>query len=725
MKIDLLKFSVFASLYSLVVANGDFKNFGAVRDEVNSIFTQADSVDSSFQQQGAKVSILQDYDSVLTHLIRISKTLSLDQVSDPAEINELIEKVNNRISKIYYRQGLINYSIGKDNVALEDYRSCLQYDAASSVCMNKLFQLGLNLGKIELLAEKLKDGKILLGHEFISDIEEKLSIVSSKKAEATQFSEKGDYLNCRTAIGEVLAASPQFQDARLIRIECLKNDKDINFDEKTDMLIDDYRSLLSTGGNSKNLSIYSDFFKLLYFDKQDTVDPLLSTKNLQICLRMDNEFEPCKLYAKLTYKLDFLFQKMNDISLFYSHVYFEAEDGATVDGDVERIAELEISDEKWREFNDFLFDESKKIKLRKKEINQVDIKYEKLTNNFEIFIELAIKNLVETFNFSNNDYELLYNSKVLNEFLKMSYESFIHSTNNYRKLKKDERFIKFSKSVYWKKFEALINKKIKEAKNGDDEQKKNFVNLKEKFIPFLVSRVDILISTKKYKEANEILSGVNEIAKKTKLWQSRYETLDKLYLHKLREEEEQRRRQHQFEHQQRQQQRQREQQQRYYEQQQQTQFNNDGKDLYEILDIPRDADDAAIKKAYREKVKLYHPDKNRDSKLTPEEIEAKMVEVNNAYEVLSDKGKRSDYDMSTSDNGGRGQGGFGGGQGGFGGGQGGFGGGHPFQQSNFNFNFGGNGGFGGFADMFGGAQGRPHGNGGSHFQQHRGQRRGP
>lgn len=719
MKIDLLKFFVFASLYSLVVANGDSTNFGAVRDEVNSIFTQADSVDSSFQQQGAKVAILQDYDSVLTDLIRISKTLSLDQISDSTEKNELIESVNNRISKIYYRQGLINYSIGKDNVALEDYKSCLQYDQASSVCMSKLYQLGLNLGKIELLSEKLKDGKILLGHEFASEIEEKLSILSTKKEEATKFSEQGGYSNCRTAIGEVLEISPQFQEARIIRIECLKNDKNIDFDGKTDMLMNDYKSLLSAGGNSKNLSIYSDFFKLLYFNRPDTVDPLLSTKNLQICLRMDNEFEPCKLYAKLTYKLDSLFQKMNDISLFYSHVYFKTEDGTTVDGDVERIAELELSEEAWREFNDFLFDESKKIKLRKKEINQVDINYEKLTNNFEIFMELAMKNLVETFNFSNNDYELIYNSKVLNEFLKMSYESFIHLTSNYRKLKKDERFVKFTKSVYWKKFEALINKKIKESKEGDEEQRKNFVNLKEKFIPFLVSRVDILISTKKYKEANDILSGVNEIAKKTKLWQSRYETLDKLYLHKIREEEEQRRRQQHFEHQQRQQQRQREQQQRYYEQQQQTQFNNDGKDLYEILDIPRDADDAAIKKAYREKVKLYHPDKNRDSKLTTEEIEAKMVEVNNAYEVLSDKSKKSDYDMSTNGNGGRDQGGFGGGQGGFGGG-------HPFQQGGFNFNFGGNGGFGGFADMFGGAQGGQHGNGGAHFQQkHRGQRRGP
>ena len=103
------------------------------------------------------------------------------------------------------------------------------------------------------------------------------------------------------------------------------------------------------------------------------------------------------------------------------------------------------------------------------------------------------------------------------------------------------------------------------------------------------------------------------------------------------------------------------------------------KDLYEVLGVAKNATDQEIKNAYRKAALKSHPDKNKGEK----GAEEKFKEINQAYEVLSDKSKRQQYDTFGSTGGGGGQGGGAG----FGGGQG-FGG----------FDFGGD--QGGFADIF-------------------------
>src|SRR5690606_7608216 len=64
------------------------------------------------------------------------------------------------------------------------------------------------------------------------------------------------------------------------------------------------------------------------------------------------------------------------------------------------------------------------------------------------------------------------------------------------------------------------------------------------------------------------------------------------------------------------------------------------RDYYEILEVPKDADDAVIKKAYRKIAMKYHPDRNPDNKAAEE----KFKEAAEAYEVLSDADKRARYD---------------------------------------------------------------------------------
>lgn len=108
------------------------------------------------------------------------------------------------------------------------------------------------------------------------------------------------------------------------------------------------------------------------------------------------------------------------------------------------------------------------------------------------------------------------------------------------------------------------------------------------------------------------------------------------------------------------------------------------RDYYEVLGVPKTADDATIKKAYRDLAKKYHPDLHPGDK----EAEAKFKEASEAYEVLSDAQKRKMYDM-----------------GGHSAMNGGFGGGADYSDmfSGFGSSGFGNGGFGDiFGDIFGG-----------------------
>ena len=66
------------------------------------------------------------------------------------------------------------------------------------------------------------------------------------------------------------------------------------------------------------------------------------------------------------------------------------------------------------------------------------------------------------------------------------------------------------------------------------------------------------------------------------------------------------------------------------------------KDYYEILGVKRDASEDEVKKAFRRKAREYHPDQAQGDKA---EAEKKFKEISEAYEVLGDKQKRSQYDQ--------------------------------------------------------------------------------
>jgi molecular chaperone DnaJ len=115
------------------------------------------------------------------------------------------------------------------------------------------------------------------------------------------------------------------------------------------------------------------------------------------------------------------------------------------------------------------------------------------------------------------------------------------------------------------------------------------------------------------------------------------------------------------------------------------------KDYYKILGVAENASDDELKKVYRKLAKKYHPDANAGDKAAEE----KFKEVSEAYSVLSDRQKRSQYDQMRK----FGASGFGGGfrPGGFPGGFGGF---ESSQGNGVRFSFEDLGGFGSLGDIF-------------------------
>ncbi len=124
----------------------------------------------------------------------------------------------------------------------------------------------------------------------------------------------------------------------------------------------------------------------------------------------------------------------------------------------------------------------------------------------------------------------------------------------------------------------------------------------------------------------------------------------------------------------------------------------DSKDFYEVLGVSKSASADEIKRAYRKLALEFHPDRNKSK-----DAEAKFKEVTKAYEILSDPQKKQTYDQfgaAAFEQGGAGQGPFGG-----------FGGGQQGQYGPFTYTYYSNGGqgqgnpnidfdFGGFSDPF-------------------------
>ncbi|MEM1316858.1 MAG: DnaJ C-terminal domain-containing protein [Pseudomonadota bacterium] len=69
------------------------------------------------------------------------------------------------------------------------------------------------------------------------------------------------------------------------------------------------------------------------------------------------------------------------------------------------------------------------------------------------------------------------------------------------------------------------------------------------------------------------------------------------------------------------------------------------RDPYQVLGVPKSANEKEIKSAFRKLAKKYHPDQNKDDATA----KARFAEVSNAYEIIGDKTKRAQFDAGEID----------------------------------------------------------------------------
>ncbi|CCH40642.1 putative secreted protein [Wickerhamomyces ciferrii] len=339
------------------------------------------------------------------------------------------------------------------------------------------------------------------------------------------------------------------------------------------------------------------------------------------------------------------------------------------------------------------FDNSE-CKRNSKFINKYGTLLQNLSNFHKYFTYLDEKEEnEETFDLSDDGIKqgvnLLLNPS---EFYKIRRENDNFKTNNDYLLHRSKEFNK-RYGIKYNHLELTVLKTLiyNAFINNDHRGLKTLIkqldnivpNASETFLPLVLIKVDNFIKNNQFQQATQLIQALNSNCKHSHHYQSR---ASKINAHN----QQQQRQQRQYQQQQQQQQRQ-----QYFQQQQQPKKPKN--DYYKLLNISKDADQPTIRKAYREMTKQYHPDKYKGD-LPQEEIDAKMAQINSAYEVLSDPELRERYDRGDDPNDHE---------------SGGGGGGSPFRRGNahnpfgngHNFmNFGGFGQGGGFKFKTGGAK---------------------
>lgn len=236
--------------------------------------------------------------------------------------------------------------------------------------------------------------------------------------------------------------------------------------------------------------------------------------------------------------------------------------------------------------------------------------------------------------------------KGLPKFVRSNYDYLKHISAEFLKLHKLNR-----NKLHDLQFNNVLDKILCEAfaQTKQYQKGKPFCNnVKDEsngiFLPKMAAEIDSLLKQKKYGEARNLLKKFNPNVQRTALFKRFYSTIERRY-RQQQQQQQQRHNQDHYQYQYHQ----------YNQQNNQNQFNspstiNNAKDYYKILGVLRDVDDKELKKAYRAQTLKYHPDKYKGSDLTSEQMEEKMQDINEAYEVLSSPESREMYDRGNNPN---------------------------------------------------------------------------
>ncbi|ANZ75240.1 BA75_01873T0 [Komagataella pastoris] len=567
-------------------------NQAAHASNIHSFSQKMDSLSKEFSQFGPTSSISKEYDDLLNELL--SYRNNVDDPNDSKEIDSML-------AHLYYTKGLIELSFSKEISSSEMFRKCLEYGPSRKACRDKMVESYIKQAKFKELEE------IFGSTQLDSAIFDQKKDFNQLVSQAEKYVLKKNFEESVTTLNRLVDISPLCDEIRYLRIYCVTNSQDIPYQSKLDMLLSDYMALAQNGKYSsfpRDLKIFNPKIKKL-LKGEDNLDVLINlyklrlfgksnfsqaSKMLQKCLRIDNDYKAAQLYTKVNVKLVHDFELIDKALLYISAV--DSDDEST------SINESQLSSKEWTSLYEFLLNPEKLIKLKPRQIAQLGYEKKGLgLNNFDFLLKLG-HDFAKDFKF-REDEELLKQNLFKNNLERVLVESMAQS-NNFAKHKK-------------------LLMRICQEKTPRP-------------LACEIPKLDYLISTNtdsNIRQAYEILNRYPKLTKKTPLWKQRYSRVEKVI---------------QQQRQQRQQQQQQQQQFRQPPQQKVTPKN----DYYKILGVSRDADEKTIKKAFRRKIKEFHPDKYKGD-LESHELEDKMAEINNAYEVLSNEKTREKYDKYGED----------------------------------------------------------------------------
>lgn len=306
------------------------------------------------------------------------------------------------------------------------------------------------------------------------------------------------------------------------------------------------------------------------------------------CLRVNNDFGPCGKVSKMYSKTQVFLKLFEEWSIANGHLYVVSE---TPNASAPEVGEFD-----WTLIAQFLFSDDLKVsRLEKKSLPwKVKNNYDYLAYTAGIFAEEALLGTHLALKFTA-------------DLDKIACEAATHDRRAY------------DAATYCKKINDSLDK--------------------NPFLPKYIPEIDKLLQLNQLNEAAQILNKFNPNLRNTRLFQERASVVER---HQQQQQQQQRFQQQQ-------------QQQRFHQQQQQQRFQQQQhrkplKDYYKVLDIAKDADEKTIRKAYRAQTLKFHPDKYKGLDLNADQIEAKMQDINQAYEVLSSPELRERYDRGDDPN---------------------------------------------------------------------------
>lgn len=483
-------------------------------------------------------------------------------------------------AQVFYQKALVEISLNKGRAAASDLVRALRLDSTFTPAASKLIDLWMSRGQFDDIRSRFDQNTYPEVYLQMNLWEETYLKVKGMADGKVVTDELFQYFD-----DIILRITPELSQAYELHLQCLKHKiQNMPVDSRDELyssIIADYSKLVKILP-LHNLNQYAEFAQYLLYTQGDFQNSFSVVKN---CLRMDHDYKPCATISKLYSRMQCILKPAEQYFARDDYLYHPS--GNTIEVLKERLDSFSF------EWPTLYKDFSGEVKIPKRELKSLPLS---VTNNYDYLISQA------------------------EHFLQAEFES-----------KKGVQQLPLVRSLnrLFCESSVMVNGDTKLYCASVDESK-------HKFLPKQLHKIDAYLKKGKLQEAGEMLQEYNKNVRRTDMFQKRWEPIE-------REEQRQQQRQQQ---QQQQQQEQffRQQQQRQQQQQQQQSHMDRSKDYYKILDVPKDAGEKTIRKAYKAQTLKYHPDKYKGNDLSEKEIERKMQEINEAYEVLSNPQAKEDYD---------------------------------------------------------------------------------